>query len=111
LSPFLFQEKNSLSQEQETAPFDMIFIDADKPNNPNYLNLSLQLVRQGSLIVADNIIRRGEVVESHSVDANVEGVRQFNQLVADNPNLDMTAFQTVGSKGYDGWGLIHVKAV
>ncbi|GGV77190.1 O-methyltransferase [Streptomyces gelaticus] len=84
------------------GPFDVVFIDADKPSNPDYLAWSLKLTRPGSLIVADNVVRDGEVVDGGSGDPKVQGVRRFTELVAAEPTLTATALQTVGSKGYDG---------
>ncbi|WP_406160808.1 O-methyltransferase [Streptomyces sp. NBC_01005] len=84
------------------GPFDVVFIDADKPSNPDYLAWSLKLTRPGSLIVADNVVRDGEVVDGSSDDPKVQGVRRFTELVAAEPTLSATALQTVGSKGYDG---------
>lgn len=88
--------------EQGYGPFDVVFIDADKPSNPDYLAWSLKLTRPGSLIVADNVVRDGEVVDAGSEDPKVQGVRRFTELVAAEPTLTATALQTVGSKGYDG---------
>ncbi|MFJ2414537.1 O-methyltransferase [Streptomyces brevispora] len=88
--------------EQGYGPFDVVFIDADKPSNPDYLAWSLKLTRPGSLIVADNVVRDGEVVDAASEDPKVRGVRRFTELVAAEPTLTATALQTVGSKGYDG---------
>ncbi|MES9557140.1 O-methyltransferase [Streptomyces sp. NPDC088190] len=84
------------------GPFDVVFIDADKPSNPDYLAWSLKLTRPGSLIVADNVVRDGEVVDATSEDPKVQGVRRFTELVAAEPTLTATALQTVGGKGYDG---------
>jgi predicted O-methyltransferase YrrM len=85
------------------GPFDLIFIDADKPNNPHYLAWALKLSRPGSLIIADNVVRGGQVLDTSGTDANVEGIRRFSELVAAEPRLSATAIQTVGSKGYDGF--------
>ncbi|MFD0021996.1 O-methyltransferase [Streptomyces sp. NPDC058382] len=87
---------------QGYGPFDVVFIDADKPSNPDYLAWSLKLTRPGSLIVADNVVRDGEVTDGGSQDPKVRGVRRFTELVAAEPTLTATALQTVGSKGYDG---------
>lgn len=84
------------------GPFDVVFIDADKPSNPEYLAWSLKLTRPGSLIIADNVVRDGEVVDAGSDDPKVRGVRRFTELVAAEPTLTATALQTVGAKGYDG---------
>ena len=90
------------------APFDLIFIDADKPSYPAYLPLAVSLSRPGTVIIADNVVRKGAVVDEDSTDARVQGVRRFNELVAANPRLDATLLQTVGSKGYDGFTLARV---
>lgn len=92
------------------GPFDLIFIDADKPSNPDYLFWSLRLSRPGTLIVCDNVIRDGAVADSTSHDSRVLGVRRFFDLVAENPRLTTTVIQTVGSKGYDGFALTRVGA-
>ncbi|MBV8464448.1 MAG: class I SAM-dependent methyltransferase, partial [Burkholderiales bacterium] len=90
------------------APFDLIFIDADKPNNPRYLEWSLQLARLGTLIIGDNVVRNGAVADPASDDANVIGVRSFIDMMAKHPRLSATAIQTVGSKGYDGFSMALV---
>lgn len=90
--------------------FDLIFIDADKPNNPAYLRESLRLSRPGTVIVGDNIVRGGAVADAASADASVRGVRTFLQMIADEPRLDCTAIQTVGEKGWDGFALAVVIA-
>jgi predicted O-methyltransferase YrrM len=94
--------------EEEEGPFDFIFIDADKPNIPNYMTWALKLSRKGTMIVVDNIVREGEVIDAASGDANVQGARQLFDLLAAEPRLEATALQTVGSKGYDGFVLAIV---
>jgi predicted O-methyltransferase YrrM len=89
-------------------PFDFIFIDADKEGYPEYLDLSLRLSRVGTVIVADNVIRDGEVANIDSTDPRVLGVRTFLEQAASESRLDGTAVQTVGSKGYDGFALFVV---
>jgi predicted O-methyltransferase YrrM len=91
-----------------SGPFDLVFIDADKRSNPEYLGWALELSRAGSLIVADNIVRGGAVADAHSDDASVVGVRRFFELVAAEPRLSATAIQTVGEKGHDGFALALV---
>ncbi|MFJ4779926.1 O-methyltransferase [Streptomyces sp. NPDC088762] len=86
----------------EIAPFDLVFIDADKPSNPEYLRWALELTRPGSVIIGDNVVREGAVVDGASDDPRVRGVRRFTELIAEHPRLTATALQTVGSKGYDG---------
>ncbi|MEH2055278.1 MAG: O-methyltransferase [Nostoc sp.] len=91
-----------------SGPFDLIFIDADKPSNPDYLAWALKLSRRGSLIIADNVVRDGAVVNPASDDPSVQGVRRFNELLAAQGRVSATAIQTVGSKGYDGFVLALV---
>lgn len=93
---------------ENRGPFDLIFIDADKPSYPDYLAWALKLSRRGSLIIADNVVRNGAVVDAASGDANVQGVRRFNEGLASEPRLSATAIQTVGSKGYDGFAIALV---
>jgi predicted O-methyltransferase YrrM len=92
------------------SPFDLIFIDADKPSNPDYFEWALKLSGEGTLIIADNVVRDGAVIDTESHDASVQGIRRFNELVAAEPRVSATAIQTVGSKGYDGFALILVTA-
>ncbi len=92
------------------SPFDFIFIDADKPNNPAYLELSLQLSRPGTVIIGDNVVREGEVANAMSSDARVQGVRSFLEMMSADPRLSATAIQTVGSKGYDGFSMAVVES-
>ena len=89
-------------------PFDFIFIDADKSGYPEYLEWSLKLSRPGTLIVADNVVRDGKVIEPDNPDPNVQGVRRFTDLVSGEPRLSATVLQTVGNKGYDGFTLAVV---
>ena len=90
------------------APFDLIFIDADKQSIPHYLEWSLKLSRRGSLIIVDNVIREGALIDAESADANVQGVRRMHEMLAVEPRLNATTIQTVGSKGYDGFTLALV---
>jgi predicted O-methyltransferase YrrM len=94
----------------QVEPYDLVFIDADKPNNPRYLEAALRLTQPGSVIVADNVVRDGAVIDAASTDPRVQGVRRFLELVGANPRLDATALQTVGSKGWDGFAVILVTA-
>lgn len=102
----------TLSQlvDQKSPPFDFIFIDADKPSYPDYLEWSLKLSRPGTVIVADNIIRDGRVIDPDDKDSRVQAVRKFNQMLGSNPRLSATALQTVGIKGYDGFAVALVLA-
>ena len=90
-------------QQESAAPFDMIFIDADKKGYPTYLEWSLKLSQPGTLIVADNVVREGQVIDSTSTDEMVLGVRAMFERIAKEPRLLATAIQTVGSKGWDGF--------
>ncbi|RNB53706.1 O-methyltransferase [Brevibacillus gelatini] len=88
---------------ENCGPFDLIFIDADKKNNPAYFRWALKFSRKGSVIITDNVVRNGAVIDETSSDPNIVGVRQFTNLVANEPTVSATAIQTVGSKGYDGF--------
>jgi predicted O-methyltransferase YrrM len=96
-------------QREGTAPFDLIFIDADKPNIPAYLEGALRLSRPGTAILVDNVIRDGAVIDSGSADPSVQGVRRFFEMLSTDTCLEATTLQTVGSKGYDGFTLALVK--
>jgi O-methyltransferase len=91
------------------GPFDFVFIDADKPGNPHYFQWALKLTRSGSVIIVDNVVRRGQVIDPDTSDANVRGVRRFNEKLAGLTQVSATTLQTVGSKGYDGFTLAIVK--
>jgi predicted O-methyltransferase YrrM len=92
------------------GPFDFIFIDADKQSYPEYFTWALKLSRPGTLIIADNVVRDGAVIDGESPDPSVQGVRRMNELVAGEPRVSATAIQTVGSKGYDGFMLAIVNS-
>jgi predicted O-methyltransferase YrrM len=91
--------------DEDCPPFDMFFIDANKDAIPEYFQWALKLGRKGSLIVVDNIVRGGKILDDKSEDANVQGVRRFYDMLAKEPRVSATAIQTVGSKGYDGFAL------
>ncbi|UVK36862.1 O-methyltransferase [Mesorhizobium sp. AR10] len=93
---------------ENAGPFDLVFIDADKPNNPNYLSWAMRLSRPGTVIVCDNVIRDGAVLEEDGHDANVEGARAAFSFIGSDKRLDGTAIQTVGAKGYDGFAIAIV---
>lgn len=95
--------------EDGAGPFDLIFLDADKPNNPNYLEWAIKLSRPGTVIIGDNVIRDGAIVDKSSTDERVLGTRTFLEKLGSDPRLDATAVQTVGSKGYDGFAFAVVK--
>jgi predicted O-methyltransferase YrrM len=88
---------------EDAEPFDLAFIDADKPSLPDYFAWALRLVRDGGLVVVDNVVREGSVIDGSSGDASVVGVRRMLELVASERRVHATAIQTVGSKGYDGF--------
>jgi predicted O-methyltransferase YrrM len=92
------------------GPFDLIFIDADKQNYPGYLEWSLKLSRPGTVLIGDNVVRAGGIVDPPNEDGVVEGVRRFYELLAEEPRVDATAVQTVGGKGHDGFALGVVTA-
>jgi predicted O-methyltransferase YrrM len=96
--------------EEGYGPFDLVFIDADKPSNADYFEWALRLGRVGTTIVVDNVVRNGKVADPDCDDADVEGVRRLNALIASEPRVVATAIQTVGSKGYDGFALAQVVA-
>jgi len=96
---------DTLSQlkEQDTLPFDLIFIDADKPNNPKYLKWALHFSKKGTVIIADNVVRNGAVLHASDQDERVKGTREFFDLLKQESRIEATAIQTVGEKGYDGF--------
>ncbi|MFJ3764909.1 O-methyltransferase [Streptomyces sp. NPDC090082] len=95
-------------ETEGAGPFDLVFIDADKANNPHYVTWALKLSRPGSLIIVDNVVREGRVATEQPGDAAVTGTRAMFDLIAAEPRLDATAIQTVGTKGYDGLLLARV---
>ena len=97
-------------QAEETEPFDFFFIDADKVNSPNYLTWALKFAHRGSVIVLDNVIREGAILNARSRDPAVVGTRRLHDLLASEPRLSATAIQTVGDKGYDGFAIALVTA-
>jgi predicted O-methyltransferase YrrM len=93
---------------ENPEPFDLVFIDADKANIPEYFEWGLKLSRPGGVVIVDNVIRNGAVLDSSGRDPSVAGVRRLNDLLASRPDLEATTIQTVGSKGYDGFTLAMV---
>ena len=91
------------------GPFDLVFIDADKRNNPNYLDWALRLSRPGTVIVCDNVVRRGRITDPENAEGDVTGTRALFDRLAAEPRLDATALQTVGAKGWDGFVLAVVR--
>ncbi len=92
------------------GPFDLTFIDADKPGYPEYLDWVIKLSRRGSVIISDNVVRKGEVSNPESSDPNVQGMQRFNKRLAADLRVSSTVVQTVGCKGYDGFALSVVTA-
>lgn len=93
----------------DAGAFDLVFMDADKANNRNYLDWALKLTRPGSVIIIDNVVRGGDVVEAESDDPDIRGTRAALEFLGHDPRLEATALQTVGSKGWDGFALAVVK--
>jgi predicted O-methyltransferase YrrM len=98
----------SLARLPAKEPFDLVFIDADRQNNPAYLEWALKLSHSGTVIIGDNVVRDGGITDPDSVDPRVLGVRRFFDMIADEPRLTATALQTVGSKGWDGFTIAIV---
>lgn len=88
---------------EDRPPFDLVFIDADRRNNPAYVSSAIELSRPGALIVVDNVVRDGRVLDASSQDPDILGVRHMLEALSQDPRVDATAIQTVGSKGYDGF--------
>jgi predicted O-methyltransferase YrrM len=97
-------------EAEGAGPFDLTFIDADKPSNPDYFRWALRMSRPGSVIVVDNVVRGGKVADASTDDAAVRGVRALMDLIAAEPRVDATAIQTVGAKSYDGFALAIVRS-
>ncbi|MGW6565053.1 O-methyltransferase [Streptomyces sp. NPDC054975] len=97
-------------EAEGAGPFDFVFIDADKVNNPHYVEWALRLSRPGTVIVADNVVRGGAILDAESAEPAITGTRAMFELVSREPRLDATAFQTVGVKGYDGLLVARVVA-
>jgi predicted O-methyltransferase YrrM len=93
---------------ERRGPFDLIFIDADKENIPSYFEWALRLSRPGSVIIVDNVVRDGRVIDSKTDDRDIQGVRRFIEMLGANATVSGTAIQTVGVKGYDGFAIVRV---
>jgi len=94
--------------KEDQGPFDFVFIDADKPSIPDYFAWSLKMSRPGSVIIVDNVVREGAVVDAESKDEAVRGVRRLNDMLTAEDRVTSTTIQTVGTKGYDGFTMILV---
>jgi predicted O-methyltransferase YrrM len=101
-------ETLSVLVSERAGPFDLIFIDADKVNTPSYFQWSLKLSRPGTVIIVDNVVRRGEIADPSSNDPAVQAMRQFLSMLAVESRVSATALQMVGAKGYDGFALALV---
>jgi predicted O-methyltransferase YrrM len=93
---------------QYPEPFDLVFIDADKPATPEYFTWALSMTRPGSIIIADNVVRKGEIANAQSTDASVQGMRRFTEMAGKETRVSATCIQTVGAKGYDGFVIARV---
>jgi predicted O-methyltransferase YrrM len=101
-------ESLPIVEKEGLGPFDFIFIDADKPNNPGYLEWAINLSRPGALIIVDNVVRDGAIVDASSTDPTIQGTRRMFEMMSLDSRLSSTALQTVGSKGYDGFAMAMV---
>jgi predicted O-methyltransferase YrrM len=109
--PTLAQQGHGPDGDSDSdSGFDLIFIDADKPGTADYFAWAVKLANPGAVIVVDNVVRKGAVVDAASEDENVQGIRRFMQALAAERRVNATAIQTVGSKGYDGFVLAVVTA-
>jgi predicted O-methyltransferase YrrM len=95
-------------QAEGAGPFDLVFVDADKPSNPDYFEWALKLTRTGSVLIFDNVVRHGAVIEDTRDDSGIQGTRRLIELLSTDPRVDATAIQTVGVKGYDGFAIAIV---
>ena len=95
-------------KSEKLAPFDLVFIDADKAGNPDYFNWALELTRPGSVIIVDNVVRKGSVLEADSSDAAVQGTRRLHAILGKESRVSATVIQTVGTKGHDGFAIARV---
>lgn len=95
--------------DSNVEPFDLVFIDANKPNNPKYFDYAIKLIRPGGVVICDNVVRNGEVCNPDSQDDRVFGVRQLISDMAINPQVSATALQTVGLKGWDGFMIAVIR--
>jgi predicted O-methyltransferase YrrM len=96
-------------EEEGAGPFDLVFIDADKVHTPEYFAWSLERTRPGGLIVADNVIRDGRLIDENDEDPAIPAQRRFHEMLAAEPRVEATTIQTVGGKGYDGFAIALVK--
>ena len=95
-------------ESRKLGPFDIVFIDADKQSTPQYFTWALKLSKPGSVIIVDNVVRKGAVADASNTSADVQGIRKFNEMAAKEKRVSATAIQTVGVKGYDGFAMVLV---
>lgn len=100
---------NTLPTLQSSVPYDLVFIDADKENVPAYFDWAMKLTRPGAVIIVDNVVREGALIEADTDDARVLGVRRLHELIASDTRIEATTIQTVGAKGYDGLTIARVR--
>lgn len=98
----------TLPQLTQDGPFDLTFIDADKANIPAYFDWAVKLSRPGSIVVVDNVVRDGKLIDESTADPNVQGVRRLHDMLETDARVIATTIQTVGSKGYDGFTIALV---
>lgn len=94
--------------DEGAGPYDVVFIDADKENNPHYLTAALELTAPGSLIITDNVVRDGAILDPATTEPHVQGTRRLIEMMGEEPRLEAVAFQTVGAKGWDGLAMARV---
>lgn len=97
-------------KSEHRPPFDFVFLDADKEHHPDYFEWALELSRPGTVIIADNVVRGGALLDSDTDDSNLRGIRRLFDLIETSPRVEASALQTVGSKGYDGFAIAVVIA-
>lgn len=95
-------------EKESVEPFDFVFVDADKQSNPEYLKWALKFSRPGTVIITDNVVLFGAVLDAETTDPNIQGIRKFMELLAAEPRVSATAIQTVGTKGHDGFAIALV---
>jgi predicted O-methyltransferase YrrM len=95
-------------ESRKLGPFNIVFIDADKESTPKYFEWAMKLSKPGSVIIVDNVVRKGAVADPSNTSADVQGVRRFNEMAAKDKRVSATAIQTVGVKGYDGFAMVLV---
>lgn len=95
--------------KEQVAPFDLVFIDADKKHNADYVDAAIGLARSGALIIVDNVVREGRVLDEDSADPNIRGTRRLFDALANDKRIEATGIQTVGLKNWDGFVIAVVR--